>query len=151
MTVAMPGQRPSAPPVARSAERRFRRPALAAAVLLFAALAVGLGAVALVKPLDHDEDMYVAAGALLGRGAGLPYRDYPFFQMPGLALVYAGAFLGTDHLLLAGRLLNVLTALGALAVLFALVRRGFQLQGYVVQLLAGTAAILLVVGNGPVT
>ena len=117
----------------------------------FIILALLLTAVTLVKPLDHDEQMYVAAGALLGRGAGLPYRDFPFFQMPDLAFVYAALFRGADHLLLAGRLLNTGAALAGLAVVCALVWRGCPARGDGPRLLAGAGAVLLVVGNGPFT
>lgn len=128
-----------------------RRAAGALTVGLFAGLAVLLPAVALVKPLDHDEQMYVAAAALLSRGAGLPYRDFHFFQMPGLELVYAALFLLTDRLLLVARLLNAVLAVAGLAMLFALVRRRFQPAGDFAALAAGAATVALVAGNGPVT
>src|SRR2546429_6024709 len=36
---------------------------------------------ALHKQLNHDENMYVGSGFLLQTGQ-LPYKDYPYFQMP---------------------------------------------------------------------
>ena len=138
-------------PVAIAGTTSARRVAGVLTVGLFAVLAVLLPAVALVKPPDHDEQMYVAAAALLRQGAGLPYRDFHFFQMPVLELVYAALFLLTDHLLLAARLLNAVLALSSLAILFALVRRRFRGAGDLAALAAGAATVALVGGNGPVT
>jgi hypothetical protein len=138
-------------PVVVSGTSGTRRLARALAAILFAGLGLLLPAVALVKPLDHDEQMYVAAADLLRRGAGLPYRDFHFFQMPNLELGYAALFLLTDHLLLAARLLNAALAVGSLAILFALVWRRFQSAGYFAALAAGAAPVALVVGNGPFT
>src|SRR5438552_3110055 len=64
------------------------------------------------KGLSHDENMYVAGGALLGKQGLWPYRDYPFLQMPYQELAYAGLFAltGGDHLLFWARLFNVVTS-----------------------------------------
>src|SRR5438876_496621 len=77
------------------------------AALFLAAIALLLVAANMRKELSHDEYMYVAGGELLERGL-LPYRDYPYLQMPNLAFAYAGIFGGTGHLLLAARLFNTL-------------------------------------------
>jgi len=69
-------------------------------------------------PLSHDEHMYVAAGKLIAE-RHVPYRDFPFFQMPYLPYVYAGLFLLTPYLLAAGRLVSVACSLG-IALLLAL-------------------------------
>jgi hypothetical protein len=138
-------------PTAVAGTTGARRGAAALTAALFAGLALLLPAVALVKPPDHDEQMYVAAAALLSRGAGLPYRDFPFFQMPILELAYAALFRLADHLLLAARLLNAALAVAGLAVLFALVWRRFRAAGPYAALAAGAATVALVVGNGPVT
>jgi hypothetical protein len=74
------------------------------------------------KGLNHDEQMYVSSGALLVRSQ-LPYVDYPYFQMPLLALVYGVAFQGWGDLLLVARLLNTLFAFGACLLLFSIVWR----------------------------
>ncbi|PZP05418.1 MAG: hypothetical protein DI607_14990, partial [Sphingomonas hengshuiensis] len=42
--------------------------------------ALGLIALAMIRPFDHDESQYVAA-ALLSAG-GLPYRDFAYLQTP---------------------------------------------------------------------
>ncbi len=48
---------------------------------VFAALAVVLVGLALMRPVDHDESQYVAA-AVLGAEGLLPYRDYAYLQTP---------------------------------------------------------------------
>lgn len=57
--------------------------------------------------LHHNEQMYVAAGALAREGQVL-YRDFAFLQAPYLPWLYAGLFTltGGTHLLLAGKLLS---------------------------------------------
>ncbi len=144
----MQGQEESRDAPARRWARRLGWTLAAAAALSGAA---ALTAVALVKPLDHDEQMYVAAGALLARGVGWPYRDFPFYQMPGLPLVYAPLFAVTDRLLLVARLVNSTAFCLALASLFALAWRRWRPAGPVAAALAGAAGVLLVAGSGPVT
>ncbi len=56
--------------------------------LLLAALALILCALALVRPVDHDESQYVAA-AVLSAHRLLPYRDYAYFQTPLQPLAFA--------------------------------------------------------------
>src|SRR5688572_8063535 len=71
--------------------------ALAAGVLL-------AGVYALYSRGNHNEEMYVAAGALLKKHA--LYSDYAFLQAPLLPLLHAGLFTlsGNEHLLLLARL-----------------------------------------------
>ncbi|KQN26739.1 hypothetical protein ASE86_00330 [Sphingomonas sp. Leaf33] len=54
---------------------------LARPLPLVAALAAILVALALRRPVDHDESQYVAA-ALLSADGWLPYRDYAYLQTP---------------------------------------------------------------------
>jgi 4-amino-4-deoxy-L-arabinose transferase-like glycosyltransferase len=68
----------------------------------------------MLKHLQNDEHQFVASGALLARHASLPYRDYPYFHMPNLVFIYAALFKMTDYLLLASRMVSVVSA--ALAV-----------------------------------
>ncbi|WP_375381663.1 ArnT family glycosyltransferase [uncultured Sphingomonas sp.] len=56
--------------------------------LLLAALALVLCALALVRPVDHDESQYVAA-AVLSAHRLLPYRDYAYLQTPLQPLAFA--------------------------------------------------------------
>ena len=71
---------------------------------------------ALHKQLNHDENMYVSSGLLLQNGQ-LPYRDYPYFQMPLLTLVYAAVVWVPGDALLEARVVNTLFAFGTCLVL----------------------------------
>jgi hypothetical protein len=50
-------------------------------LLAFAALAILLIALALLRPVDHDESQYVAAALLTAHGL-LPYKDFAYLQPP---------------------------------------------------------------------
>ncbi len=50
-------------------------------LLAFAALAIFLIVLALLRPVDHDESQYVAAAILTAHGL-LPYRDFTYLQTP---------------------------------------------------------------------
>jgi hypothetical protein len=63
---------------------RARRSAWLAA----AALGFLLVALAILRPVDHDESQYVAAARLTAAGL-LPYRDYPYFQTPLQPFLFA--------------------------------------------------------------
>lgn len=94
----------------------------AARFLVLAVLCVPVFAVAMVAPWHHDEDQYVAAGAL-ARELGL-YADFVFLQPPLYPLVLAvlyGLFDG-QHLL-AARLLTFAFAAGSIALLLRLLTR----------------------------
>jgi hypothetical protein len=68
----------------------------------------------MLKHLQNDEHQFVASGALLARHWTLPYRDYPYFHMPNLVLIYAALFKATDYLLLSSRMVSVVCAALAL-------------------------------------
>src|SRR5258706_14657576 len=91
--------------------------------LAFAALALWLVAIALVRPLSVDESQYVASVALTARGL-LPYRDFAYLQTPLQPFVFAPLqwpFAG--HLLLAMRMANALLGLATIALVYAAGRR----------------------------
>lgn len=77
-------------------------------------LVLGLG---MTRGLSHDEHQHVAAGALIAREGLLPYRDFPHFHTPYLAFAYAALFRICDHLLIAARLISVLSATAILGVI----------------------------------
>jgi 4-amino-4-deoxy-L-arabinose transferase-like glycosyltransferase len=83
---------------------------------------------ALARPLARDEEQFVSAGALLLRDGFLPYRHYPFFHMPNLALIFAGLFWTNDFLLLTARCFNATAAALLLILLFVTVTRRFRAQ-----------------------
>ncbi len=74
---------------------------------------VVLVALALLRPVDHDESQYVAAAMLMADG-WLPYRDYAYLQTPLQPFAFApllwvfGAF-AWPALLIANALLGVTT------------------------------------------
>jgi 4-amino-4-deoxy-L-arabinose transferase-like glycosyltransferase len=91
--------------------------------LAFAALALWLVAIALVRPLSVDESQYVASVALTARGL-LPYREFAYLQTPLQPLLFAPLqWVFTDHLLLAMRLANALLALITIALVYGAARR----------------------------
>jgi hypothetical protein len=102
---------------------------------------------ALRKGFDHDEHQFVAAGALLAGEGLLPYRDYPYFHVPNLPLVYAALFTLTDHRLLAARLFSVACAAGAVAILVHAAAAGLSGLGRVSRLLAAAGTGLLLLAN----
>jgi len=99
-----------------------RRTALLAWLAAGAALWLLMCWRSMALPLSHDEHMYVAAGKLIAEQQ-VPYRDYPYFQMPYLPYLYAGLFALTPYLLAAGRLFSVLCALGIVLLLALECRR----------------------------
>src|SRR6266487_2853320 len=72
----------------------------AAIALFFIVVSLLLLSTNMQKEMSHDEHMYVAGGYLLSNNFILLYKDYPYLQMPNLALAYAAIFQATDHLLL---------------------------------------------------
>ena len=81
-----------------------------------AALALGLllAALALFRPIDHDESQYVAAAVLAADG--LPYRDFAYLQTPLQPLLFAPLAALFGGLAWPGlRLVNALLGLAAVA------------------------------------
>ena len=90
-------------------------------------LAVGLAAVfialALLRPVDHDESQYVAATVLTAHGL-LPYRDFAYLQTPLQPFLFAPIALLAGALTWpALRLANALLGLTAVAFVHAAARR----------------------------
>ncbi len=100
----------------------MRSLAIAALLLIF----VFLVAHALGKKIDHDEEGFVAAGALLLRSGSLPYLDYPLFQMPNLAFIFAVLFSTNQWLLLTARCFNAICAFLTLILVFTTGARLFR-------------------------
>lgn len=100
--------------------RRGIRAASQGFALLWAAL---LLAAALGSPVDHDEQMYVAAGVLARDHA--VYRDFAFLQTPYQAWLGAALFSldGGPSLLVRGRLMTWLALLWATLLLAGEARR----------------------------
>ncbi|MBH1997835.1 MAG: hypothetical protein I8H96_01735 [Sphingomonadaceae bacterium] len=92
-------------------------------------------------PVRHDEQMYVPVGMLLRHGD--LYRDFGFNNLPNLALLLGLSveLTGTDHYLLAGRLVIFAAWLLALVAMGLLVFRASR------SLTASLLAALLIVTN----
>lgn len=71
------------------------------------------------RGLNHDEHQFVAGATLLARDSLLPYRDFPYFHVPLLSLIYALLFQSWERLLLVSRLFSVLMAWFTLWLIFA--------------------------------
>jgi len=115
-------------------------------ILSLAALAL-IVSLSMHRDFDHDENQFVASGAMLARQALLPYRDYGYFHTPNLVFVYAAIFHNTDHLLLSARLFSSacawLTGLTLAAAVFGIFRR----HGRPVAWLAAIAAVLALLSS----
>lgn len=91
------------------------------------ALALGLAALfvllAMIRPVNHDESQYVAA-AMLARN-GLPWIDFPYFQMP-LQPMLLSPFAAAAGMLAwpALRVINALFGAGAVASVWRAARLG---------------------------
>lgn len=97
-----------------------RRLLIAAIAAIAAAVVLALFARIMAFPLRHDEQFYIPAGALYSV-SGL-YSDFGFNHLPNLPILLATLFgmTGTDHFLLAGRMMIFgfwLLGIGAIAVI----------------------------------
>ena len=119
---------------------------MVATALFFAAVFLLLLSANMATGLSHDENMYVAGGKLLAGGL-LPYRDYHYFQMPYLALVYAALFALTDSLLLGARLFNTVCATLSLGVVYYVPSDLSRGAGYLTRFLVGAVGAVLIVAN----
>ncbi len=115
--------------------------------LFFVALALLLISANMQKGLNHDEYMYVSSGKLLASGGLLPYRDYPYLQMPNLVFVYAILFSFTSHLLLAARLFSTACALLICGLIFYTAAHLFSNYRYLLNFVLGVSSVLLLVAN----
>ena len=108
------------------------------ALAVLPALLVNLG-----RNLNPDEHQFVVAGVLLLREGLLPYRDYAYFHVPNLALVYAGLFALFDSLLLSARAFSLAGGALLLATMVIFVRRRARQTQMAAPAWAAAAAALL--------
>jgi 4-amino-4-deoxy-L-arabinose transferase-like glycosyltransferase len=108
MNVTIPASRAAGP---RSTPRWvFVLLAVLAFVLLFAR--------SMSRFFDLDEHQFVVPPVLLGQEGLLPYRDYPYFHMPGLVYLSAPLLAWAPDKLLAARLISVVCGFATLVLLF---------------------------------
>ena len=114
-------------------------------VILLGALCVFRAAVCLSRGLHHDEEQFIASGALLAREGLLPYIDYPYFHLPNLVFIFAALFKTNDFLLLTARSFNIVCACLLLVLIFGLIAfafRGFgERRWYIALAITGLFAI----------
>ncbi|MDE0878886.1 MAG: DUF2029 domain-containing protein, partial [Sphingomonas bacterium] len=80
-----------------------------------AILSLAFVALAMLRPVDHDESQYVAAAALVAQGL-MPYRDFAYLQTPLQPFLFAPIAMVTGALVWPTlRIANAL--LGAVAVI----------------------------------
>lgn len=95
----------------------------------------------MVRELNHDEQLFVSAGVLIGEET--MYRDFLYGHLPNFPLLLNGIYqlTGTSHYLLVARLVIFLAWLFALACLYLLAIRWTGSR------LLAVAAALILLGN----
>lgn len=99
------------------------------------------------KPLDHDENQFIASAVLFGDLGLLPYRDFAYFHMPYLIFIYAPLFRLSDHLLLLARLFSSASSIALLLMMFVIVYRIFAKHTPLSRLLLAGAAVAALMAN----
>lgn len=102
------------------------------------------------KELNHDEHMYVSGGALLAERLQVPYRDFPYLQMPNLAFAYAGLFSllkWPGYLLLEARVFSTVCAMAGLGLVFSVVAGVLRGVPYGWRFLAAAGSVLAIMAN----
>jgi hypothetical protein len=106
---------------------RHHRALIAGAVACAFFSAIVLFARAMSLQFNHDENQFLAAGALIARHNLWPFRDYAYFHAPGEPALLAVIFKFTTHKLMAARCLSVAAAVGIALLLFGTARRNVAL------------------------
>lgn len=108
----------SLPAAPAAPHRRSLGPWLAALAAFLALTLLLVWGLNMRRGLNHDEHQFVASGILIARYGLLPYRDFPYFHVPGLSFLYAAIFRATDYLLLGARTVSILCAWLTLVLIF---------------------------------
>ena len=123
---------------------------VAASVVFLCLVFLLLLAANMEKELNHDEHMYVSGGALLAERLQLPYRDFPYLQMPNLAFAYAGLFSllkWPGYLLLEARVFSTVCATAGLGLVFSVVASVLRGVPYGWRFLAAAGSVLAIIAN----
>lgn len=107
-------------------------------------------AASMEKELNHDEHMYVSAGVLLADKLQVPYRDYPYLQMPNLVFMYAGLFalLGwPGYFLLEARVFSTVCATAGLGLVFLGVAGVLREISYGWRFLVAAGSVVAIMAN----
>ena len=113
-------------------------------LLLILLLLVGIN---MRRGLNHDEYQFVASGQLMATTGLLPYRDFPYFHVPGLSLLYAGLFQFTPRLLLSARLFSVICGWLLLVLLWVLTLVELRQARFWLRLAAAVGVVLLLMAS----
>lgn len=96
----------------------------------------------------RDEDQFIASARLLLDHGLLPYRDYPYYHLPYLTILYALLFrLAGEYNLLAARLFSMLSAMVAVTLLFLMTWRFFCQQSLALKWIAAGGSVLFLLAN----
>ncbi|MDQ3704845.1 MAG: hypothetical protein M3437_06400 [Chloroflexota bacterium] len=107
-------------------------------------------AASMEKELNHDEHMYVSAGVLLSEKLQVPYRDFPYLQMPNLAFMYAGLFSllpWPGYFLLEARVFSTVCATAGLGLIFVAVAGVLRDIAYGWRFLAAAGSLVAILAN----
>lgn len=99
------------------------------------------------KGYNHDEHQFVASGKVLADKSLLPYRDYPYFQMPNLVFVYASIFKFFDHILLGARVFNVVCEVLTFGLIFGVAFSIFPQGDYPSRWLLAAGSVIILLSN----
>lgn len=99
------------------------------------------------RGMNHDEYQFIASGQLIATTNLLFYRDFPYFHVPGLSLIYAALFQLTPRLLLAARLFSVLCGWLLIVVLWLMTLATLQKEQLWLRLTAASGMSLLLLGT----
>jgi hypothetical protein len=102
---------------------------------------------AMNKGLNHDEHMYVAAGALVAREGLAPYTGFTYFQMPYLPYLYALVFWSSESLLLTARLVSFACSVGIVLLIYRAGLVAAARRPESVRLLVASSGALLLIAN----
>ncbi|MDQ3927849.1 MAG: hypothetical protein M3328_01750, partial [Chloroflexota bacterium] len=123
---------------------------VAAGVVFMCLVFLLLLAASMEKPLNHDEHMYVSAGVLLSERLQVPYRDFPYLQMPNLAFMYAvlfSLFTWPGYFLLEARVFSTACATASLGLVFWVVSGVLRELAYGWRFLLAAGCVVAIMAN----
>jgi hypothetical protein len=128
-------------------QKRGRLVCLLVGVLFFITVFLLVFSLSMQKGLAHDEDQFIASGAILANKLILPYKDYPYFHMPNLVFVYGMLFKYSDYMVFSARLLSVVCAFLSLGLIFYIAWNVFDRHRYMVRLMIAGGGVILFLTN----
>src|SRR3989337_3201680 len=102
---------------------------------------------AMQRGYNRDENQFVASGELLAEQTLLPYRDYPYFQMPSLIVLFALVDKVTDYSLLGARAVSVVFSMASIVLIFWISYNFFRGQRLSIRMTAPAGGLILLLAN----